>query len=146
MPTHPLHALAHGDLVPWRGVPPGAGVEWARDGLGPDVVDDQYLLVWRGGATGPDGIEIWLGDTRQVELVQMPLPRLTPAAMEPLGTPELELASNWSRGARQFAWPSHGLAVHASLTAVVRIVGFAVMDADTFSSHRFATMGRPPRR
>jgi hypothetical protein len=27
-----------------------------------------------------------------------------------------------------------------------RVVGFAVMDGQTFSSHRFATMGRPPRR
>jgi hypothetical protein len=110
------------------------------------LVDDQYLLVWRGGATGPDGIEIWLGDDRQVELVQMPLPRIAPEAMEPLGAAELELPSNWSRGARQFAWPSRGLAVHASVTAVVRVLGFVVMDRDTFSSHRFATMGQPPRR
>jgi len=146
MPTHPLYALAHGDLVSWQGVPPSVGVEWVKDGLGPDVVDDAYVLVWRGGATGPDGVEIWLGDERQVELVQMPLPRVPLGAMEPLGPPELELPSNWSRGARQFAWPSRGLAVHASPTAIVRILGFPVMSADTFGTHRFATMGQPPRR
>lgn len=146
MPAHPLYALAHGDLSVWQGIPEGAGADWVRTGLGADLPDDGFLMTYRGGATGPEGLLAWLGAGGVLELVELPLPRIPPEAVEALGEPELRLPTAWSRSGRQLAWPSRGLAVHTGALQVIRVLGFAPMPAEAFPAHRFATGGAPPPR
>jgi hypothetical protein len=146
MSRHPLTALAEGDLAGWHGIPDGATRQWVTDGLGPGVEDAGLRLVWRGGVATASGVEIMLDGAGRPELVQIVLPTLTADAMEPLGPAEIESPSLWSRGATQFAWPSRGLAVHSHPTDIVRLMGFAPMDAASFAAHPFATVGEPPRR
>ena len=141
-----LHALAHGDLGAWDGIPADADAAWVRAALDGGVeARGATLLSWRGGVTGPEGLLAWLEDGR-VALIELPHPAIPLAAVAALGEPELELASAWSRAGVQRAWPSRGLAVHATFAAVVRVTAFAAMTADAFQAHRFAHAGQPPRR
>ena len=142
---HPLRALVNGDLAAWNGLPQGAGSAWVRDELGGELTDYGELLIWRGGVAGPEGVLVELvGD--DVELVELPYPKLGLDAMKPLGEPELELATAWSRVGTQHAWPSRGLAVHANFDGIFRILAFAAIPPADFPAHRFATDGEPPQR
>jgi hypothetical protein len=141
-----LRALAHGDLAGWHGLPDDADADWVRGALG-DGVNDRGggMLSWHGGAAGPEGVLIWLNDSR-VELVEMPHPRLPLEATELLGDPDYVARTPWSRSGTQEVWPARGLAVHANFDGVVRVMAFTPMTTEAFEQHRFATAGRPPRR
>ena len=142
---HTLRALVNGDLAAWHGLPQGADSAWVRDELGDVLTDYGELLIWRGGVSGPEGVLVELeGD--DVELIELPDPNLGLEAMAPLGEPELELNTAWSRVGTQHAWPSRGLAVHASFDGIFRILAFAPIATADFRSHRFATDGEPPQR
>jgi hypothetical protein len=141
-----LASLTLGVLTKWKGVPPAAGVDWLRADL-PDARARLAgaLFEWQGGIAGPEGVLIWMADDL-VELVEIPHPRLDPEVIDALGTPELELESAWSRAGRQRAWPTKGLSVHMTYSAIIRIVAFAAMPVAAFGEHRFATAGSAPRR
>jgi hypothetical protein len=119
-----LQALAAGELAAFHGLGPAddrAAAEAAfgpsaagPDGIGPLMGELTPFRRYDPAPVGPYGVVVWFGADDGVLLVEVPSPALDAAGLLPLGEPELDAPSGLEAFHRQLAWPSRGLAAHAS--------------------------------
>lgn len=123
-----IDALRSGELAGWLPVPVGATGDWLADlehtATGNHLLLGQPATAWRLPATPalPTGLTVWL-QHGLVTLVETTHPVVR--SLDPLGTPELILASGLSPSQDQLCWPSRGLLLHVTRLSgeVARLFG-----------------------